>query len=120
MQYLKNALLVAIFALSGFVAEAVAPIHSIPAVTMTADAPQENIGVIDILQGLHRMRVEILDRGPVLLVVYNSEREIVYSRRVRPQLREISFPIGDYPNGNYTLVATSPTETEFVSFTIEN
>jgi len=117
MQYFKNGLFVAIFALFGLGLEA-APIHTIvPTIKSATIAPQGD-GIVEIIQGLHRIRVEILVPGLIRLEIRNSDQEVIFGRIVTPQHRRVHVNTNQYDDGVYTLEASSLAGKEVISFTI--
>lgn len=117
MQYLKNALFVAIFALLGFGLEAATPLHIFSTQSIAALAPQGE-GVVHVIQGRHGLRVEVIVTDAVALTVIDSEGNIVYENNLNPQVRRTNISTNNYPNGVYTLIAEASTEIQEVSFTI--
>ena len=117
MQYLKNALLVAMFALLGFGSEAAAPLHIFSTQSIAAAAPQGE-GVVHVIQGRHGLRVEVIIADAVALTVVDSEGNVVYKSNLNPQVRDANINTVNYPNGIYTLIAEASTEIQEVSFTI--
>jgi len=116
MHYLKNALLVAMFALLGFGSEA-APLHIFSTQSITATAP-EGDGVVHVIQGRHGLRVEVIVADAVALTVVDSEGNVVYENNLTPQARRTNINTNNYPNGVYTLIAETPTEVQRFGFTI--
>lgn len=117
MQYLKNALLVAVFALLGFGSEAAAPLHIFSTQSTTAAAPQGE-GVVHVIQGRHGLRVEVIVTDAVALTVIDNEGNVVYETNLNPQTRRTNINTNNYPNGAYTLIAETPTEVQRFDFTI--
>jgi len=100
MQYLKNALFVAMFMLLGFGLEAAVPTHTFSTQSITADAPQN--GIINVIQGRQALRVEIFVPDRIRLVVRNDAGEVVFRRSVRPDLRNVRVRTSDFADGTYT------------------
>jgi len=119
MQYLKNALFVAMFALLSFGLEAATPLTTFSTQTITVDAPQSD-GVVIITQGRRAVRVEILVPGRVRLVVRDDAGTVVYRRWVRPALRNVRINTEAFADGTYMLTAISSVGNEDVTFTIES
>lgn len=118
MQYFKNALLVATFALLSLTLQANTPVvHTITNTELTTTAPQGD-GIVEIVQGLHRLKIDILVTGIVTLEIRNSDQEVVFSRDVRPQRRFVRIPTDLYPEGDYSLTAIANVGTEVVFFSV--
>jgi|GEM_PF-2802053 len=116
MQYLKNVLFVAIFALCSLGLKAAAPL-SFSSTQITVNAPQID-GVISIVQGRSNVKVDVTTTGLVALTVLNSEGEVVYQRNLQAQTRRASINTNNFANGTYTLLAEAAEGIQELSFAI--
>ena len=117
MQYLKNVLLVAIFALFSFGLEAAAPI-SFSFTQNAVSASLAGEGVVNIVQERNGVRVEVITEGLVNLTVLDKNGNVVYTRSLDPQVRRANINTKNYADGVYTLIAETAVEVQTVNFSI--
>lgn len=117
MGNLKNFLFVAVFMLFGLGVQADTTPYTPTVYDISFDAPQ-GPGVIHIVQGRHKIRIEIVAEGSVELSLFNSSGETVFQQSVKANKRVVNIQTKNYASGVYTLVAESLEETEEITLTL--
>jgi len=118
MQYLKNVLFVAIFALFGLGLQAATPLYTSSLnQEVISNAPQGD-GALEITQGRYGVRVKILVSGLVGLIVRNEAGNVVFHLEVESERRRVNIPTALYPDGTYTLEGIHGEGVEVLRFTL--